>query len=882
MNRFNIAAFSAFVFVGLGQAGCSGGSNSSIRSKIDPRPEVSAALRIQDSFQVSAEQTGSNRVKIWIAKSALEKEFLLQTATISQEEAAFGQGMKSRVVAFRKRGDQLYLLEASQGHTIQREVPAALLLAQFQILSETPTHFGFDFNAGMSSIFQYSDWHGQDFDGGRYEAGTQFISVKTRFSYLESARAIPSSVEGESHLEIRQLAQVSVPSSGGAESNVSVEVKYYLSPYHPDPTFVPVVSEGFDRVGYFEVAPLLMEDGSQKVLASKFHEGKPIVYAISANTPPEMRQAVKEGVLYWNKAFGSEIVKVVDAPAGVTAPDFEHNVVQWVDWDQAGFAYADAQMDPRSGEILHAQVFMTSTFAFSGRLSARRLLRDLQDQKSGKKASPVSRVSLAGFGSSELCHREHGDVRGEYRNQLITALSEVLNSGADDATVLRVSQDFVRSVVAHEVGHTLGLRHNFAGSVAANYSLDRQSSIVESYLKNGGAPEGIVPASTVMDYLLTENEFLVGDIVLKDSKALEYDEKAIRALYRRERYADSEMPLFCTDSHLSDFVDCKQFDQGASFVENVKSSFASRIASMPGEVLDLFIAAKAPRKGDRPVPVENVALPDFDEAKGILAPRHGLLKSLASGTGILKIQRGFPAILPSNKEEVRRTELDFALSEMGRLGGADAVFSMIPEDFTERSVQRFAALLEKNLKGVGPGNQPYEFSPQEQETMKARVASYFKKLEEKLVVAELEILGGAEAWGKLEKFADHPAASLLSELFARRIEHYVFATTGKFLEGEVEVPGENDTVKRVAVRLPEFRWSQEIRRLSAGLLADGRAEAIDWGLYERAGIKKKFDGLLQSSLGEAKLDGLEPAKLERGMAKWVLENRKVLGALSGG
>ena len=82
-----------------------------------------------------------------------------------------------------------------------------------------------------------------------------------------------------------------------------------------------------------------------------------IVFAISSNTPKEYRESVREGVLYWNKAFGREQIKVIIAPEGVSAPHPDYNVIQWANWDQAGFAYADAQMDPRTGEILHAQVF---------------------------------------------------------------------------------------------------------------------------------------------------------------------------------------------------------------------------------------------------------------------------------------------------------------------------------------------------------------------------------------------------------------------------------------------------------------------------------------------------------------------------------------------
>ena len=50
----------------------------------------------------------------------------------------------------------------------------------------------------------------------------------------------------------------------------------------------------------------------------------------SANTPADYVEAVRDGILYWNRAFGTNVVRAEKAPEGVTAPDAEHNVIQWV------------------------------------------------------------------------------------------------------------------------------------------------------------------------------------------------------------------------------------------------------------------------------------------------------------------------------------------------------------------------------------------------------------------------------------------------------------------------------------------------------------------------------------------------------------------------
>ena len=55
-------------------------------------------------------------------------------------------------------------------------------------------------------------------------------------------------------------------------------------------------------------------------------------------------------------------------------------MIQWLNWDQAGYAYADAQMDPRTGQVLHAQIFLPSSFAFGGIEEAREVLEELKKE----------------------------------------------------------------------------------------------------------------------------------------------------------------------------------------------------------------------------------------------------------------------------------------------------------------------------------------------------------------------------------------------------------------------------------------------------------------------------------------------------------------------
>jgi hypothetical protein len=89
----------------------------------------------------------------------------------------------------------------------------------------------------------------------------------------------------------------------------------------------------------------------------KFDSHKPIVFALSAAIPDRYRQAVRDGVLYWNKALGRPLLQVIDARDDVMAPSPRYNVIQWLtDGDFASTPHI--QSDPLTGEILHAHLFV--------------------------------------------------------------------------------------------------------------------------------------------------------------------------------------------------------------------------------------------------------------------------------------------------------------------------------------------------------------------------------------------------------------------------------------------------------------------------------------------------------------------------------------------
>jgi len=170
---------------------------------------------------------------------------------------------------------------------------------------------------------------------------------------------------------------------------------------------------------------LLKKDPSAKVSDPV----EPIVYYIDNAVPEPIRTALLEGALWWNEAFEAigyrNAFQVKILPEGADPLDVRYNMVNWIHRSTRGWSYGGGISDPRTGEIIKRHVAL---------------------------------------GSQRL--------RQDYL--IASGLATEYTGDPDDTTAaVELALARIRQLSAHEVGHTLGLGHNYASSV------DDRSSVMD-------------------------------------------------------------------------------------------------------------------------------------------------------------------------------------------------------------------------------------------------------------------------------------------------------------------------------------------------------------------------------------------------------------------
>jgi hypothetical protein len=228
---------------------------------------------------------------------------------------------------------------------------------------------------------------------------------------------------------------------------------------------------------------------------------KPIVYWLDKNIPTKYRRAVTDGILEWNKAFErigfKDAIVVKQQPDDATwdTSDIGHASVRWYLSSDGGPAIGPSHVDPRTGEILDADILMTDVFT---RGSRRFIVEDLprtsntgmqaQDGSAGASKTLQLPTIMGGDDAAQYCNfAQQSASEMDFALDVLEARGDL---DPDSPEAEQFVYAYVKEVITHEVGHTLGLRHNFRASTA--YTAEQLAD--PEFTKRNGV------VASVMDY----------------------------------------------------------------------------------------------------------------------------------------------------------------------------------------------------------------------------------------------------------------------------------------------------------------------------------------------------------------------------------------------
>ena len=389
--------------------------------------------------------------KLWLEVDKWVAEFLYQSglpAGIGSNDIGLDRGQlgETRIVRFERSGPKVLLIQENLDYRAVtndaderravRDSFAESALWGFTVAAEEKDHVLVD-----ATEFFLRDAHGVPAALRRAKQGAYHLDASRCVIYLPQTKNFPLNTEVEATLTfageepgawVRQVTP----------SPESITVREHHSFVQlPPPGFKPRVYDpraSFFGISYMDYATPISEPIVKRFIARHRLEKKdpkatvsepvqPIVYYLDRGAPEPIRSALLEGSRWWNQAFEAagykNAFRVELMPEGADPMDLRYNLIQWVHRATRGWSYGAGVIDPRTGEIVKGHVTLGSLRVRQDYLIAEGLLAPYEK---GKPVSPKMREM---------------------------ALARL------------------RQLSAHEVGHTLGLEHNYSASTVNRSSV---------------------------------------------------------------------------------------------------------------------------------------------------------------------------------------------------------------------------------------------------------------------------------------------------------------------------------------------------------------------------------------------------------------------------
>jgi hypothetical protein len=389
--------------------------------------------------------------KMWLKVDKLNEEFLhanYLAAGVGSNDIGLDRSQQGgqRVVYFEKRGPKLMLIQPNLDYVAKsdnelekksvREAFASSVIHAFKIEAEEDGSYLIDLTP-----FLMNDSHNVS---GRLRGmgeGSYNLDKNRSALYAEGTFNFPMNTEFEVMLTFAGNPTGRYLRSVAPDAN-SVTVRTHHSFVRlPDDNYEPREFDprgGFYATSYQDYATPIGEPLVKRFInrhrlqkknpgAAVSEAVEPIVYYLDNGTPEPVRGALLDGARWWNQAFEAagykDAFQVKVLPDDAHPLDIRYNVINWVHRSTRGWSYGGSVTDPRTGEIIKGNVLLGS-------------LRVRQDYM-------IAQGLLAPF--------EEGNE--------------------DDPRMLEMALARIRQLSAHEIGHTLGIFHNFAASVNGRESV---------------------------------------------------------------------------------------------------------------------------------------------------------------------------------------------------------------------------------------------------------------------------------------------------------------------------------------------------------------------------------------------------------------------------
>lgn len=391
--------------------------------------------------------------KVWLEVDKLDSEILYVIslpAALGSNDIGLDRGLlgDSRIIKFNRVGRKLMMVQPNYDYRAITNDKAERKAVEQSFAQSTLWGFAIEAESNGHVLVDATDFLLRD----AMKAGSRIRGMKQgnyAFDKSRSAIYLPMSKNFPQNTELE--ATITLINNDGEAGNfirtvVPSTEAITLRMHHsfvqlPDNNFQPRVFDprsSFINISYFDYSTPVAEPIDKYFIirhrlqkkdptAAKSEAVKPIIYYLDNGTPEPIRSALLEGAQWWNQAFEAagyiNAFQVKLLPEDADPMDVRYNVINWVHRSTRGWSYGASVVDPRTGEIIKGHVSLGS-------------LRVRQDYL-------IAQGLLAPFE----------------------------NGMPTDDKMLKMALERLKQLAAHEVGHTIGLMHNYAASVVSRSSV---------------------------------------------------------------------------------------------------------------------------------------------------------------------------------------------------------------------------------------------------------------------------------------------------------------------------------------------------------------------------------------------------------------------------